>query len=258
MLKAAQPAIKTVNPQAKVVTAGLVSGNPFWLDRAKAATENKIFADAVSVHPYGQRPENDWPLPNWGFGTLTGLLGEYLKRSQPIPLWISELGTDDVNAQKQFPERAYASLNKNMPGKVQIAFWFCWSDGMVPPFGLRDAGGSNKEAFSSYVKFAKAAGPAGLALAPAADDAPPPGLRRALLKAAARRRVIAPDLRDPLSAAILADNFIPNSAPFGLELDGVHYRGQRADDPKTGRSRLYCAQGPSGAEVTYVEREASK
>jgi hypothetical protein len=266
MLKRAYTAIKEADPQAQVITAGLVSGNPVWLEWVKAATGNRIFADAVSVHPYGQRPENDWPWSGWGFGTLKGLLTEYYKRTQPIPLWISELGTSDVNVQGQFPERAYDSLNRNFGAKVPVAFWFCWSDGMVPPFGLRDDAGNIKGAFDSYRKYAQVAGPAGIgagsgeeegvAAPAAAADSADADLRNTLLKAAAKRRVIAPETRDPLTAAILADGFVPNSAPFGIELDGVHYRGQRADDPQTGRFRMYYAQGPSGQHVTYVEQEA--
>ena len=35
-------------------------------------------------------------------------------------------------------------------GRVPVVFWFCWSDGMVPPFGLLDANGNPKPAYQRY------------------------------------------------------------------------------------------------------------
>ena len=97
MLKRSYTAIKGVSADFRVITGGLVSGNAVWLEWVKGSTENRLYADAVAVHPYGQRPASDWPWSGWGFGTLKGLLQEYYKRSQPVPLWISEVGTDDLN-----------------------------------------------------------------------------------------------------------------------------------------------------------------
>ncbi len=256
MLKRSYAAIKGIDPGIQVVTGGLVSGNPVWLERVKASTGNKLYVDAVAVHPYGQRPATDWPWSGWGFGTLKGLLQEYFKRCQPLPVWVSEIGTDDLHCQGEFPERAYDTLSRILgAATVPVAIWFCWSDGMVQPFGLWDEAGHRKAAYASFLKYAKP--PAG---APRRERAAKPAggaqarLHATLRKAAARRRVVALDPSNALQSAILADGFVPNSAECGVEVGGVHYRVQRADDPRTGKARTYYAKGPSGVPITFVEQ----
>ena len=254
MLKRSYTAIKGVSSDLLVITGGLVSGNAVWLEWVKSSSENRLYADAVAVHPYGQRPAPDWPWSNWGFGTLKGLLQEYYKRSQPVPLWISEVGTEDPNCQGGFPERAYQTLS-GLGGMAPVAFWFCWSDGMVRPFGLRDDSGKIKDAYGSYLKYAKPSAGAPRSPTPRADAPalPQSRLRGSLLKAAAKRRVIALDSGNPLQSAILADGFVPNSAEFGVEQGGIHYRAQRAADPSTGKLRIYYAQGPTWNPIIFIE-----
>jgi hypothetical protein len=259
MLKRSYTAIKDVSADLRVITGGLVSGNAVWLEWVKGATENRLYADAIAVHPYGQRPAPDWPWPSWGFGTLKGLLQEYYKRSQPVPIWISELGTDDLNCQGGFPERAYDTLSRGMGRVVPVAFWFCWSDGMVSPFGLRDEGGKAKEAYRSYQKYAQspANAPISPTFQPDAAAVMRSRLHGSLVRAAARYRVMTLDTDNPLQNAILADGFVPNSAEFGVEQNGIHYRVQRAADPHTGKLRMYYARGPVGNPITFVEQEVT-
>jgi hypothetical protein len=61
-------AIKAVDPSFLVVTAGLASGNPAWLTRVIESLGGNLPADIVAFHPYGQRPDPDWPHPDWFFG----------------------------------------------------------------------------------------------------------------------------------------------------------------------------------------------
>ena len=135
MLKACYEAVKAVST-ATVVAGGLVAGQPGWLDGVRNATpDRRIFADAVGVHPYGRRPEPNWPKADWGFGRLDVLLEEYSKSAR-LPIWITEMGT--TVDQREFPERTFQTLNNSLAEKAPFAFWFCWSDGMVGQFGLVD------------------------------------------------------------------------------------------------------------------------
>ena len=34
--------------------------------------------------------------------------------------------------------------------QVPVVFWFCWSDGMVPPFGILRTSGERKPAYGRY------------------------------------------------------------------------------------------------------------
>ena len=70
--------------------------------------------------------------------------------------------------------------------------------------------------------------------------------------------MIALDADDPLQSAILADGFVPNSAEFGVEQGGMHYRAQRAADPRTGMQRIYFAQGPAWNPITFVEQGGTR
>ncbi len=252
MLKMSHSAIKGINPAAKIVVGGLASGQPHWLERVKVACGGQLYADAVGVHPYGRRPTPDWPTPDWGgLGPMKDLLLAYADAARPLPLWISEMGTEDGNYQGEFPERTYDALNRALPGVVPVAFWFCWSDGMVAGYGLRDQEGRKKRAHDSYRRFAWFGATASSFERAGAADA---RLRTALLKRAARRRVIALDADAALTARIIADGFAPNSVEFGAVFAGMHYRAQRVADLRTGRERIYLASGPRWDAIGFVEQ----
>jgi hypothetical protein len=106
-----------------------------------------LFVDAVSVHPYGQRAPDDWPHSGWGFGNMSDLFDRYLAFG--LPLWVTEIGTVDSSLQAAYLENVY-ELAESYPGRVDRVFWFCWSDGMVPPFGVVTSGGTPKPAYWSY------------------------------------------------------------------------------------------------------------
>ncbi len=158
MLKACSVAIKATTAHPKVITAGLMSGNPAYLRDVINATQGVLHADAVAVHPYGQRPDPDWPPPDspnpqWGFGVLTELLARYVAIAHK-PLWITEIGTTDLRYQPEFPQRAFDTLSNQMAREVPILFWFCWSNGMVEHMGLLDHGGNPKPAYHAFRQFA--------------------------------------------------------------------------------------------------------
>ena len=63
LLQATYSAIKSVQPGAIVVMGGLASGNPGYVEEARAASGGVLYADKVGLHPYGQRPTPNWPTP---------------------------------------------------------------------------------------------------------------------------------------------------------------------------------------------------
>lgn len=148
MLREVYAAIKEVS-SATVITGGLMSGDPGYVSRVMAAAGNTLPADAVAVHPYGQRPSPDWPHSHWGFGNLTELIARY-HTAAGKPVWITEIGTNDLAVQPEFPQRAFAALQQHAASTVPVTIWFCWSDGMVPSFGLVDGAGAKKSAYFSF------------------------------------------------------------------------------------------------------------
>ncbi len=156
MLRRTYDAIKAVDPNAKIVTAGLASGNPGWLTTVIKSQGGQLPADIVAFHPYGQRPDLDWPDPNWAFGYFGDLLKNYYKAGQNKPIWITEMGVkeEDLGNNREqvaeFLRRYYKTVTTRYGDKVQELFWFAYSDGMVPPFGLRDGNGNPKPAYDAF------------------------------------------------------------------------------------------------------------
>jgi hypothetical protein len=130
-----------------VVVGGLASGNPAYLTQAINAVGG-LFADGVGVHPYGQRAPDDWPNNTWGFGNLSTFYNTYLQFG--VPLWVTEIGTVDTVNQAQYLTNVYTLTRDFFLADVPVVFWFCWSDGMVSPFGILDGGGNPKQAYTNY------------------------------------------------------------------------------------------------------------
>ncbi len=131
-----------------VVTGGLASGNPAYLTSVVASVGG-LTVDAVAVHPYGQRP-GGYPDSTWGFGEMADLFDAYL--AVGLPLWVTEIGANstDQSWQSGYLEATYELVEQDYPSTVLRVFWFCWSDGMVTPFGLLDSAGTPKTSYSSY------------------------------------------------------------------------------------------------------------
>jgi hypothetical protein len=110
-----------------------------------------LFADAVGIHPYGQRPDPNWPSPSWGFGNLETLVRAY-HQTTGMPVWITELGIEDESIQAEYLSRAFARVAGPLQNIVAHITWFCWSDGMVNGFGITDASLSPKPAYFAFVE----------------------------------------------------------------------------------------------------------
>jgi len=156
MLRRTRDAIKAVNPNLLVVAGGLAAGDPAWLTRVMQSLGGDLPADIVAFHPYGQRPDPDWPRPDWGFGYLGNLLNNYYRAGGNRPIWITEIGVkeEDLNNNREqvaeFMRRYYRSITTHFRDKVQQLFWFCYSDGMVSTFGLLDGVNTRKPTYQAY------------------------------------------------------------------------------------------------------------
>ncbi len=166
MLRRTYDAIKAAAPHLRVIATGLGSGNPGWLGNLIRSQNGVLPADAIAVHPYGQRPEPNWPSPTWGFGYVGDLIRNYQRVSQ-LPILISEIGVEHLSPQQQadYLRRFYQTITSQFAAAVERVYWFCYSDGMVPPYGLLDLADQPKPAYQAYRAVATGAPP----LPPQAD-----------------------------------------------------------------------------------------
>ena len=153
LLQHAYTSIKAnVRHPTDVVFGGLASGNPQFVANAMAGNGGVLACDQVGLHPYGQRPFPDWPSPTWGFGTVAALVANYVAVvGNNVPIFITEVGTNDLQVQGSFPWMIFDSTSQLEA--VSVTLWFCWSDGMVSPFGLLTAGLKEKAAYHSFVNY---------------------------------------------------------------------------------------------------------
>jgi subtilase family serine protease len=152
MLRQSYNRIKTVSPELRVIGGGLASGLPSWLEMVMQNLGDGPFpADAVAVHPYEQRPEPDWPGPGWGYGYLGDLISAY-DQVAPVPLVITEAGDSRLTpeGQAQYLRRFYNAVTSQFSNEVESVYWFCYSDAMVPPFGLLNQAGQRKPAWFAF------------------------------------------------------------------------------------------------------------
>jgi hypothetical protein len=73
-------------------------------------------ADIVAFHPYGQRPEPDWPHPDSFFGYVGNLLNGYFEAGQGRKLWITEMGSPERDlGDDRLPLTSRSGLNRASP-----------------------------------------------------------------------------------------------------------------------------------------------
>ena len=150
MLRDAVSAIRPLSSRP-IVAGGLASGNPSYLSSARTAVGG-LTVDAIGVHPYAERVPDTYPSPTWGAGNMDDLLDRYLTFG--LPLWITEIGIN-VNAwEADYLQNVYQLVRDRYAASIPVVFWFCWSDGMVYPFGVVDRNGAQKPAYTRFRSLA--------------------------------------------------------------------------------------------------------
>jgi len=135
---------------APLITGGLAGPDGQqafdYLQNALAAA-GEVAIDGIGVHPYLQRPKAVPTAPLW-----VGNLEDYLLRFAALgkPLWITEVGLNIAEQQPAYLQAFYQQLRDLHVALAPHAFWFCYSDGMVPGFGLVDANGQPKPAYDVF------------------------------------------------------------------------------------------------------------
>ena len=116
-------------PDAYLIAGGMVSGNPDYLIDVDLSS-----VDAISIHPYGQRPI-DWPDKTWGFGWAADLLDRY--KGFGKPLWVTEYGgpAEDFSS-AALRASYYGHMTRTISLQCAAAFPFKYEDAGVPGFGI--------------------------------------------------------------------------------------------------------------------------
>ena len=133
-----------------IIGGGSSAGSTTHYLDARNSLGGSLPVDAIAVHPYGRRPEDDWPRPDWGFGPIVPLIQTY-RSALDLPVWVTEMGVKEDEAGSQgtqavFLSKTFAALD----GQAEVLHWFCYSDGMVPTFGLLEASGAEKPSYQSF------------------------------------------------------------------------------------------------------------
>jgi len=149
MLRDAVTAIRPLSSRP-IVAGGLASRDPNYLASAISAV-GTLTVDAVGVHPYEERVAN-FPTPTWGRGNMSDLLDRYLAFG--LPLWITEIGINEPATQATYLQNVYELARDRYPDSIPVVFWFCWSDGMVSPFGVVNRSGAQKPAYTRFRSLA--------------------------------------------------------------------------------------------------------
>lgn len=164
MLWRSKEAIESnVGKDTQIVGAGLASGDAQWWRRVVNSVPGKALLDTNAIHPYGQRPEPNWPSSTWGFGYVGDLIRRYQQEFDGF-WWVTESGVKDVSdeVQAEYLKRMYRTIKDNYStsglhnpnGGVKQVSWFCWSDGMVTPYGLVRGDSSRKPAYEAFREMA--------------------------------------------------------------------------------------------------------
>lgn len=103
-------------PGFTMIAAGLASGRVTWWNQLWSQTIGLPGCDGMAIHPYGRSASQ-----------AASLINAYTKHG--LPVWITEWNRPDHEV------AAYAAMLRSAPS-VAMSAYFCWSDGMVPGFGI--------------------------------------------------------------------------------------------------------------------------
>jgi hypothetical protein len=127
--------IRVVDPDAILISGGLMRGHPGYLAETLRDLPNDIRLDGIAIHPYGQDPLGG---SRFGpYGDLETLMRNYQANAQRIPLYITEWGVLDQGDAPVGEVAAYARRFLAASQRLaECAVWFGWADGMHNGYGL--------------------------------------------------------------------------------------------------------------------------
>lgn len=132
-----------------LVLGGFSSGQPSYVSDTIAAGGGLAQYAGIGVHPYGA----DW-LPG---NSLVNVFSTYRFDRQ---VWVTEIGLalDGPDAADYLRHVYRTTLDGGYAGDpVPVIFWFAWSDGNRPGFGLVDLDGTPKATYAAFQELAPAA-----------------------------------------------------------------------------------------------------
>jgi hypothetical protein len=150
MLRDAVSAIRPLSSRP-IIAGGLASRDPNYLSIARAAVGG-LTVDAIGVHPYETRAPDNYPTLTWGSGNMDDLFDRYLAFG--LSLWVTEIGINEPARQADYLQNVYLLARDRYGASVPVVFWFCWSDGMVFPFGVVDRNGAQKPSYTRFRSLA--------------------------------------------------------------------------------------------------------
>ncbi len=124
--------LNQVHPRPLVIGGGSVSGQPSWWQNVDPAG---LGLDGIDVHPYGKDPAEARQLLR-------------LYKQYGLPLYVLEWNRPAAEI------GAYAQMLEEED--VQAGCFFCWSEGMVPGFGLVDPNGNPTDEHTQIMAAAAA------------------------------------------------------------------------------------------------------
>lgn len=133
--------VRALIPNAVLVCSGLASGHPSWLDGMDLG-----WADAIAFHPYlkdAPNPDDLEDLPD-----VPDLLAGYQRFGKP--LLVTEWGwwgSDERRGEEEVRDMIAWAGRTDL---LEVFFYFCISDSMVPPFGLLGSRGREKPAAKAF------------------------------------------------------------------------------------------------------------
>ena len=132
-----------------VVLGGFSSGQPAYVRDTLAAGGGLADYRGIAIHPYGA----DW-LPG------NSLVNAYQAFRFGRQVWVTEIGlaADGPDAADYLRHIYQTTLDGGFAGDVvPVVFWFAWSDGNRPGFGLVDVDGQPKATYAAFQEIAPAA-----------------------------------------------------------------------------------------------------
>jgi hypothetical protein len=133
-----------------LVLGGFSSGQPSYVAATIAAGGGLTDYAGIGVHPYGA----DWIPGN----SLVNVFSSYAFGRRQV--WLTEIGlpVDGADGAEYLRHVYQTTLDGGFAGDaVPVIFWFAWSDGNRPGFGLVDVDGKPKATYTAYQELAPAA-----------------------------------------------------------------------------------------------------